>query len=217
METQQRLLSLDVFRGITVAAMIMVNNPGSWGSVYAPLLHAPWNGCTPTDLIFPFFLFIVGVSIHFAYQTKVNEGLHQKVVMKILKRTAIIFLLGLFLALFPKFNFATVRIPGVLQRISIVFLFCSLIYFKAGWIAQIRIAAFLLVVYFLMMTLIPVPGVGPASLEPETNLGAWLDRLILDGHLWVQSKTWDPEGILSTVPAIATGILGMLTGQLFQK
>lgn len=213
----QRLISLDVFRGITVAAMIMVNNPGSWDSVYAPLLHAPWDGCTPTDLIFPFFLFIVGVSIHFAYQPKLEQGLNQKVVMKIVKRTAIIFGLGLFLALFPNFNFSTVRIPGVLQRISIVFLFCSLIYFKAGWVSQIRIGATLLIAYFLMMTLLPVPGVGPASLEPETNLGAWLDRLLLDGHLWSQSKTWDPEGILSTVPAIATGILGMLTGQLISK
>ncbi len=214
---QERLISLDVFRGITVAAMILVNNPGSWGSVYAPLLHAPWNGCTPTDLIFPFFLFIVGVSIHFAYQPKVADGLNQKVLIKILKRTAIIFLLGLFLALFPKFSFSTVRIPGVLQRISVVFMFCSLIYFKANWVAQIRIAATLLITYFLLMTLIPVPDFGPANLEPETNLGAWLDRLILDGHLWAQSKTWDPEGILSTVPAIATGILGMLTGQLISK
>ena len=139
METNQRLISLDVFRGITVAAMIMVNNPGSWSHVYAPLLHAEWHGCTPTDLIFPFFLFIVGVSIHFAYQPKLQAGFNTTVLMKIVKRSAIIFGLGLFLALFPNFNFATVRIPGVLQRISLVFLICSILYFKTNWLAQIRI------------------------------------------------------------------------------
>jgi predicted acyltransferase len=214
---KERLHSLDVFRGITVAAMILVNNPGSWDSVYPPLLHAQWHGCTPTDLIFPFFLFIVGVSIHFAYEPKLKEGLTQKNLLKILRRTLTIFLLGMMLALVPKFNFATVRIPGVLQRISLVFLFCSLIYFKTNWLSQIRVALILLVGYFVLMTMVPVPGVGEANLEPETNLGAWLDRLLLNGHLWAQSKTWDPEGLLSTVPAIATGILGMLTGQLFSK
>ena len=215
METSERLYSLDVFRGITVAAMILVNNPGSWESVYPPLLHAHWNGCTPTDLIFPFFLFIVGVSIHFAYQTQLTSGLSQKLFLKILKRTLIIFLLGIFLSLFPKFNFSVVRIPGVLQRISLVFFLCSLLYFKTNWLAQIRVALILLVGYFILMTMVPVPGFGPANLEPETNLGAWLDRLLLSGHLWAQSKTWDPEGLLSTVPAVATGILGMLTGKLF--
>ena len=215
-----RLLSLDVFRGATVAAMILVNNPGSWDAVYPPLLHAHWNGCTPTDLIFPFFLFIVGMSIHFAYQSKLQEGLTKKVFSKILRRTVIIFALGILIAWFPIFSLerlSHIRIPGVLQRISLVFLFCSLMYFKTKWLAQIRIASILLVGYFLLMTLVPVPGIGTANLEPETNLGAWLDRLLLNGHLWSQSKTWDPEGILSTIPAIATGIIGMLVGQLFTK
>jgi predicted acyltransferase len=212
-----RLYSLDVFRGITVAAMILVNNPGSWDSVYPPLLHAHWHGCTPTDLIFPFFLFIVGVSIHFAYQPKLNEGLTNKNVLKIIRRAVIIFLLGMMLALIPKFNFSTVRILGVLQRISVVFLFCSLIYFKTNWLSQIRLVIILLVGYFILMTMVSVPDFGEANLEPETNLGAWLDRLLLNGHLWSQSKTWDPEGVLSTIPAIATGILGILTGQLFSK
>ncbi len=212
-----RLYSLDVFRGITVAAMILVNNPGSWDSVYPPLLHAHWHGCTPTDLIFPFFLFIVGVSIHFAYQPKLNKGLTNKNVLKIIRRSVIIFLLGMMLALIPKFNLSTVRIPGVLQRISLVFLFCSLIYFKTNWLSQIRLVVLLLVSYWILMTMVPVPDFGTANLEPETNLGAWLDRLLLNGHLWSQSKTWDPEGVLSTIPAIATGILGILTGQLFSK
>lgn len=209
-----RIFSLDAFRGITVAGMILVNNPGSWSNIYPPLRHAEWNGCTPTDLVFPFFLFIVGVSIHFGYQDKIAEGLTQKVFLKILKRSAIIFLLGFFLAIFPKFDFETVRIPGVLQRIAVVFFFASMLYLKTNWLTQIRVAVVLLVGYYLMMTLIPVPGVGPPSLEPEANLGAWLDRVLLNGHLWVQSKTWDPEGILSTVPAIATTILGMLAGKL---
>ncbi len=215
-----RLLSLDVFRGITVAAMILVNNPGSWDAIYSPLEHAHWNGCTPTDLIFPFFLFIVGMSIHFAYQTKLKEGLTKRVFFKILKRTLIIFALGTFIAWFPIFSLerlSRLRIPGVLQRISLVFLFCSVFYFKTNWLSQIRIVAIFLVGYFLLMTLVPVPDFGEANLEPGTNLGAWLDRLLLNGHLWSQSKTWDPEGILSTITAIATGMLGMLAGQLFSK
>jgi predicted acyltransferase len=219
---QNRLLSLDVFRGATVIGMTIVNNPGTWDSVYSPLRHAKWNGCTPTDLIFPFFLYIVGVSIHFAYQPKKAEGLDRKNLVKILRRAGVIFLLGIFLAwftlplgmMFSLERLSTLRIPGVLQRISLVFLFCSLIYFKFGWVGQIRIAAFLLVAYCLLMTVAPVPDFGPANLEPGTNLAAWWDRFLLDGHLYQQSKTWDPEGPLSTLPAIATGILGMLTGQL---
>lgn len=210
----ERLKSLDAFRGLTVAAMILVNNPGSWSSVYPPLLHAPWHGCTPTDLIFPFFLFSVGVSIHFAYQAKRAAGLTKEIWLKILKRSLIIFCLGLFLSLFPKFNFETVRIPGVLQRISLVFLCCSVLYFLSTWRTQLTLFTSLLILYYLIMTCIPVPGIGPANLEMNTNLAAWLDNTLLAGHLWVQTKTWDPEGILSTLPAIATGISGMLIGHI---
>ena len=217
MKLTERLESLDVFRGITVAAMILVNNPGTWEHIYSPLRHAAWNGCTPTDLIFPFFLFIVGVSIHFAYQHKTTEGLTQKVFLKITRRTLIIFSLGIFLSLFPKFDFSVVRIPGVLQRISVEFFFSSILYLTTGWLTQIRIAVLLLLVYYILMTFVPVPGFGEPNLEPGTNLGAWLDYSLLEGHLWVQSKTWDPEGILSTIPAIATGIIGMLTGKLFTE
>lgn len=203
-------------------AMITVNNPGTWEHIYPPLRHATWNGCTPTDLIFPFFLFIVGVSIHFAYRTKKADGLGKKNLAKILRRSLIIFLLGTLLAwytlpptlMFDPARLATLRIPGVLQRISVVFLFCSLIYLKSGWVSQLRLAAFLLLVYYLLMTLVPVPGFGLPNLDPGTNLAAWTDRLFFDGHLWSQSKTWDPEGVLSTLPAISTGLLGMLTGQL---
>ena len=118
-----RLLSLDVFRGATVAAMILVNNPGNWDAVYPPLLHAHWNGCTPTDLIFPFFLFIVGMSIHFAYQSKLSDGLTKEVLSKILRRALIIFTLEIVMAWFPIFSLerlSHLRIPGVLQRISLV-------------------------------------------------------------------------------------------------
>lgn len=220
-----RLQSLDFFRGITVVAMILVNNPGSWDAVYPPLLHAHWNGCTFTDLIFPFFLFIVGVSIHFAYRSKKADGLTKKHFLKILKRSFIIFLLGLLLAWFTlpfgrNFDLtrlATLRIPGVLQRISIVFFICSILYFKTNWLGQIRIAALVLIAYYLLMVLVPVPGYGPANLEPGTNFSAWIDRLVLDGHLWSQSRTWDPEGMLSTLPAVGTGLLGVLTGELFDK
>lgn len=220
-----RLLSLDVFRGITVAGMILVNNPGSWGNIYAPLRHAEWNGCTPTDLIFPFFLFIVGVSISYALGTK-KENLtdHSKIIMAALKRAAILFGLGLFLSLYPRVftepieAFKTVRIPGVLQRIAVVFFISALIFIKTKPKTQLRIGIGLLIFYWLIMTFVPVPGVGYANLEKETNLGAWLDRTILtEAHLWKSAKTWDPEGILSTIPAISTGLFGVLVGSYLRR
>ncbi len=216
---KERLLSLDVFRGATVAAMVLVNNPGNWGHIYAPLEHAAWHGCTPTDLIFPFFLFIVGVSISFALGSKKDDVLnHKSVLLSALKRAAILFGLGLFLSLFPIFNFATVRIPGVLQRIGIVFFICAYIFLKTTPKSQFWIFSGMLTIYFLLMTFVPVPDFGPANLEKETNLGAWLDRLLLtEAHLWKAAKTWDPEGILSTLPAIATGIFGMLAGTLLKN
>ncbi len=210
---QNRLLSLDVFRGITVAAMILVNNPGDWDHVYAPLLHAHWNGCTPTDLIFPFFLFIVGVSISFALGSAKTQP-HNAVILKVVKRGAILFGLGLFLSLYPKFDFAHVRIMGVLQRIGLVFIFSSIIFLKTNFKTQVYIVAALLLVYYLLMNFVPVPDVGYANLQPETNLGAWLDRTILTtDHLWKSAKVWDPEGLLGTIPATATGLLGVLIGQ----
>jgi predicted acyltransferase len=212
--TPGRLLSLDVFRGLTVAAMILVNNPGDWGAIYAPLRHAEWHGATPTDLVFPFFLFIVGVSITFSLSTrKYEESGHAKLITKIAKRSLVLFGLGLFLHLFPSFDFATVRIPGVLQRIAIVFLVCAILFLKTSIRSQAYFMAAILLSYWFMMALVPVPGVGIGYLEPGKNLAAWLDNLLLHGHLWKQTNTWDPEGILSTLPAIATGISGMLAGQ----
>lgn len=219
-----RLLSLDVFRGLTVAAMILVNNPGSWTHVYAPLKHAEWHGCTPTDLIFPFFLFIVGVSISYALGSKKDSQSHSKLILTALKRALILFALGLFLTLFPKVftdpveAFKTVRIPGVLQRIAVVFFITAVLFIKTSPKTQLRTFIGILISYWLIMTFIPVPGVAYANLEKETNLGAWLDRTLLtEAHLWRSAKTWDPEGILSTLPAIGTGLFGVLIGSWLKR
>ncbi|SFD04117.1 acyltransferase family protein [Spirosoma endophyticum] len=214
--SSSRLLSLDFFRGLTVAAMVLVNNPGDWAHIYAPLEHAPWNGWTPTDLIFPFFLFIVGVSITFALDgaRSLEPGVRKKgIIGKIVRRSATLFLLGFFLNFFPKFDITTVRIPGVLQRIALVYLACSLIFLKTTSRQQLYILCGILVGYWLLMTVVPVPGVGFANLEPTTNLAAWIDRtIIMPAHVYKVAKVWDPEGLLSTLPAIGTGIIGMLTG-----
>jgi predicted acyltransferase len=214
-----RLLSLDFFRGFTVAAMILVNNPGSWAHIYAPLEHSAWNGCTPTDLVFPFFLFIVGISIVYAMESrKSNPALHGTLLLSILRRAVTIIFLGMCLSLVWKFDLAHLRIPGVLFRIGVVFGISSLIYIKTNTKTQVYIAAALLLGYYILMNFVPVPGYGPANLEPETNLGAWLDRLVFtENHLWKSSKTWDPEGLLGTLPAIGTSLIGILTGTWLKK
>ena len=209
-----RLLSLDFFRGLTIATMILVNNPGDWGHIYAPLEHSKWHGCTPTDLVFPFFLFIVGVSIVFALQKKVSDGKeHNKLILQAARRAGIIFALGLLLALIPGFDFEHLRIPGVLQRIAIVFFLCVVIYLKTNLRSQIALLVILLLLYYLLMNFIPVPGQGDSNLNPGTNLAAWLDNLILTpAHMWRETKTWDPEGILSTLPAIGNCLIGVMAG-----
>jgi predicted acyltransferase len=213
MSEVKRLVSLDAFRGFTIAAMIMVNNPGSWSYVYPPLLHAPWNGLTPTDLIFPFFVFIVGVSIALSYSKQLKAGVPKKpMYKKIIFRALKIFAVGIFLWLFPKFNFETIRYVGVLQRIAVVFLVSAILFLNTKWKTQAIVAAILLVGYWLAMVLIPTPGQGIPMLEPGNNLAAWFDSNFLPGHLW--QKTWDPEGLLSTLPAIASGITGLLAGHL---
>ena len=203
-----RLISLDVFRGLTMAAMVIVNNPGDWGTVYAPLLHAEWHGWTPTDLIFPFFLFIVGVSITLSRKTASPAG--------ILRRAAIIFALGLFLAGYPNFDLERWRIPGVLQRIAVCYLVAAAAYRvtardrrRQGMTLSVAALAIALA-YWMIMALVPVPGGVRGDLSPDGNLGAWLDRALMAGHLW--KPTWDPEGLLSTVPALATTLLGVVAG-----
>jgi predicted acyltransferase len=208
-----RLIALDAFRGFTIAAMIMVNYPGSWNHVFPPLLHIDWHGITPTDLIYPFFIFIVGISIVLAYNKRLEAGLPKNdMYRKIVIRSIKIFAVGLFLNLYPLFNFETLRVAGVLQRIAIVFMVCAFLYLNSGWKTQAWLAAGILVFYWLSMVLIPTPGVGRPMLEPGVNLAAWIDQQILPGRMW--QGTWDPEGLYSTLPAIVTGITGMLTGKL---
>ena len=209
-----RLVSLDVFRGLTVMLMTVVNNPGDWGHIYPPLEHAEWNGCTPTDLVFPFFLFIVGVSLAYALAGARHAGLPLgPVLARVARRAAVLFGLGVLTSLYPHFDFATVRIMGVLQRIALVYFGCSLIYLTTNWRTQLALLVIFLASYAALMQLVPVPGVGPANLAPTTNLGAWLDRTLLtEPHLWPTSRTWDPEGLLGTLPALGTGLLGLLAG-----
>ncbi len=209
------MISLDALRGFTIAAMIIVNSPGSWSHLYEPLAHAPWNGLTPTDYIFPFFLFIVGVSIALAYQKRLNDGSDKMpLVKKIIIRSIKIFALGVFLWLWPKFDWSEgVRWVGVLQRIALVFLPCALLYLYTDWKTQLRIAIGILIGYWILMAYIPVPGIGIPDLSvPEKNWAHYIDSQFLPGKLW--QTTWDPEGLLSTFPSIATGIIGMLIGKL---
>jgi len=207
-----RLRSLDVFRGLTVAAMILVNNPGSWSYVYPPLEHAAWNGWTPTDLIFPFFLFIVGVSLVVAFTRREAAGATgRSLARKALVRGALIVLVGLLLNGFPRYDLASIRIPGVLQRIGVVYAVTAFIFLGFGPAARRRIAVLLLIGYWALLTFVPVPGGVAGDLSRAGNLGAWLDRLLLGGHLW--TPDFDPEGILSTLPAVATCLLGTVAGE----
>jgi predicted acyltransferase len=212
-----RLVSLDIFRGITIAGMILVNNPGSWGNIYAPLRHAEWHGCTPTDWIFPFFLFIVGVAVTLSLTKRKERGDNQnQIILNIFRRAAIIFLIGLFLSGFPNYDFSEIRIPGVLQRIAVVYFITSVIFLKTSLKTQIYLTGGFLVFYWLIMALVPVPGVGPANYDKITNLASWLDSHLLAGHMWKQTKTWDPEGFLSTIPAISTCLSGVLLGHFLR-
>jgi predicted acyltransferase len=222
-ESTNRLLSLDVFRGITIAGMVLVNNPGTWSAIYHPLDHAEWNGWTPTDFVFPFFLFIVGISITLALGRRVEAGgVDRGVYLKIIRRTLLIFGLGLFLATFPFYNFSkgewldlsTVRIMGVLQRIAVCYLFSALIFLHTNWKKQLIIAIALLLLYWILMTLVAVPGCEITTFNDKAcNLAAYIDRTILtEGHIWRSAKVYDPEGLLSTIPAIATTLAGILCG-----
>jgi len=211
-----RLLSLDVFRGITIAGMILVNSPGNETS-YTQLDHSTWNGCTLTDLVFPFFVFIVGVSLVFSLSKRLERGeAPRDLLVKVLKRAAIIFGLGLFLNGFPQYHFSTIRILGVLQRIALCYFFAALLFIKTRPRTQALIAAGLLVGYWLAMTRIPVQGYGVGNLTKEGSLASYIDRLMLAGHTY--RAVYDPEGLLSTLPAIVTALIGNLTGVwLFSK
>ena len=271
-ESSDRLVSLDVFRGVTIAGMVLVNNPGTWSAIYGPLKHAEWHGITPTDYIFPFFLFIVGVAVPIAFSKRIASGVTRDTYIKIVTRSATIFAVGLLMSAIPFFNFAetaipyalkilivlgysaalffylwdkvklslviagvtaglvtvfwlagytvipynvgAMRIPGVLQRIAVCYLFVALIYLHTNWKQQSIIAAALLLIYWFLMTLVPVPGCEVWTIDDKAcNLAAWLDRTILtENHIWRAGKVFDPEGILSTIPAIVTCLSGVLAG-----
>ncbi len=196
-----RIAALDAFRGFTVAAMLLVNNPGTWAAIYWPLAHAEWHGWTPADLIFPFFLFIVGVTTE----------LSRKEPPGILRRGLIIIACGLLLHLFPYFRFETLRWMGVLQRIGIVYIVAALIAWRCSRRTIAILAAVILLGYWGVLTR------GPLE-PPEATIAAQVDRaLIPEAHLWKQAKTWDPEGPLSTIPAIATALLGVLTARAVKE
>jgi len=234
----ERLISLDVFRGATIAGMLLVNNPGTWGAIYQPLGHAPWHGWTPTDLVFPFFLFIVGVTTHLSLSNRREAGADDRAIMKkIISRGMLIILFGLLLNAFPfywwgriadnpdptflqrvAYRFDHLRWAGVLQRIGIVYLIAALLTVKLNRRQIIATIVAILIGYWMIMTLIPVPGTGTIGAltlnDPPNTLAAWSDRLILgEKHIWASSKTWDPEGPLSTIPAVATALFGVLAGQ----
>lgn len=208
---KKRLLSLDVLRGATIAAMILVNDPGDWAHIYPPLEHSKWDGCTPTDLIFPFFLFMVGVSIVYAMETKKQDvANHSRMILRAFRRMVTLIVISWLIQLFYHPSMAHLRIPGVLQRIAVVYFIVTVLYIKTSTKAMDWIFAIALIGYWLAMTLIPVPGVGYANLNPETNLGAWVDRSVWGmDHLWRESHTWDPEGLLGTIPALGTGLFGI--------
>ena len=209
----QRLVSLDVFRGITIAGMVLVNNPGSWEHIYWPLEHAAWHGWTPTDLVFPFFLFIVGVSITLALGKRLDfGGSNRDVYLKIIKRTLIIFAIGLFLNGIPYFNLAELRIPGVLQRIAVCYFFASIIFLNTKIRTQIAILIALLLGYWLLVKFVPAPGYAAGDLTKEGSLPSYVDGVVFGTHVWAQAKVYDPEGLLSTIPALATTLIGVLTG-----
>jgi predicted acyltransferase len=217
-ESKTRLKSLDILRGATIAGMLLVNNAGDWGKTFAPLLHAEWHGWTPTDLVFPFFLFVMGVAIPLAFASRLerSDGDFGPLYRQIVRRTAILFALGLFLIWFPfiGINWSTARIPGVLQRIAVVYFFASLAYLHLSARGRAWLSGGLLLGYWMAMMLVPVPGFGPGDLSPEGNLAGYVDHLILGPHVWTYAPgPADPEGILSTLPAIVTALAGIFTGE----
>ena len=212
-----RLLSLDVMRGITIAFMILVNNGGDEQHAYSQLRHAFWNGWTATDLIFPTFLFLVGVSIVLSFDRRLDNGVSRKLLLvRTLRRTATLFLLGLVVNGFPYFDLGTLRIYGVLQRIAVCFLVGSALYLWDRRVSsKTAIVAVALIGYWVLLRWVPVPGMGyPGKniplFDPQANLAAYLDRHLFPGRLYNGIR--DPEGLLSTLPALGTTLLGVLTG-----
>lgn len=219
---KDRLLSLDVFRGFTIASMVLVNNPGDWANIYAPLRHAAWHGWTFTDTIFPFFLFISGVSMSLSVQRGRGIGMSSSSLFwRMERRAAAIVLIGLSLNFVPAFDLETLRWPGVLQRIGLCAILATPAVLFLGWRGLVALVVVLLAAYSVMMLGLPVSDVSgqvvTGVLEPGRDAGAYVDRLLMSGHLWSQSRTWDPEGLLSTLPAVASFLFGALTGRWIES
>lgn len=223
--TSKRIVSLDAFRGLTILLMILVNNPGDWGQIYAPLKHADWHGCTPTDLVFPFFLFVVGAAIPLSLGKRNGQAERGPVVRHIVWRSVVLFGLGLLLSGFgllfklgPGYGvgnlLSSIRIPGVLQRIALCYFVVSLLFLYCKRRTLYVVTAAALLGYWALMMWVPVPGYGAGMIDgKDTHLAAYVDRTVLGtNHLWSAAKTWDPEGLLSTLPAIATTLFGVFTG-----
>jgi predicted acyltransferase len=214
-----RSLALDVFRGLTLAGMILVNNEGDWDLAYYQVRHTPWHGFTFADLVFPSFVFIMGVAVAFAAAGRSANGVREPAKPDwghVMKRVAILFALGLMMNLDPsRLTLAHYRIPGVLQRIALSYLFCTLLVTFTGKRAQAVAAAGLLALYWALMKLVPVPGFGAGDLSMHGNLVAYIDNHLIPGHLFL--PVWDPEGLLSTLPAIATGLIGVMAGHWLRE
>ncbi len=210
-----RLVSLDAFRGAVMALMVLVNTPGDGHHTYAPLKHAEWDGWTPTDVVFPSFVWIVGMAITLSLGKRKAAGADRLELMRdVLRRAAIIYALGLFLYLFPHFDFPHMRVLGVLQRIAICYLIASAIYLTTKVRGQLIWIAGLLSSYWLIMFYAPVPEFGAGHLDVQRNFAHYIDSIVLGAHNYRSTKTWDPEGIVSTLPAIATALFGILAGEI---
>lgn len=211
---QNRLASVDFLRGLAIAGMIVVNNPGDRQHVYPLLRHAVWNGCTVADFIFPTFLFLVGVCVALAVdRDKVRAGEADRFWAKVVKRAAILFALGLLENVYLHLHLENLRIPGVLQRIAVVYLATVWLHVRLGNRGVVTTVVTILVGYWLLLVFVPVPGLGRPSLGRDANLEGWLDQLLLHNHIWKYGTTWDPEGVLSTVSAVTLGGIGLLAGR----
>jgi predicted acyltransferase len=202
-----RLVSLDAFRGATIALMILVNTPGDGHHVYWPLEHAQWNGWTPTDVVFPTFLWIVGLAMTLS---------SNRTFAHVVRRSAILFVLGVLLYVYPRLDLSTTRILGVLQRIAICYFITAAILRTTKLRGQIAWMVSLLAAYWLLMSFAPVPGFGAGRLDVEGNFAHYIDLIVLGAHNYRPTKTWDPEGIVSTLPAIVTCLLGVIAGQILR-
>src|SRR5271157_4538425 len=217
--TSERLLCLDVFRGLAVAGMILVDNPGSDDLAYGPIKHADWNGWTCADFIFPSFLFLVGISMVFSFAARLQRGeSRSQILFHAFKRSLILIAIGLFVNASPivGLDLHSWRFEGVTQRIALCYFVAAILVLWTDRRGQLIALGACLLGYWAMMRFLPVPGFGVPGrdipfMDPDRNIAAWLDRKLFMGHLY--DKTRDPEGLIGTIPAIATTLIGVETGR----